>query len=177
MIRAKSLISILKKLDKCDTFVEVGVFSGKLTKKVLKSIPRIKTYYCIDPWEHYKEWDDSLFSEKWKKVNFGNIFNAFRDNIKGYEDKVKILRMTSMEALKQIQDESVDAVFIDGNHAYEYAKEDINGWIWKVREGGIISGHDYAEKYGVKQAVDETIKDVKIMDGKVWYKECEIEQI
>ena len=48
-----------------------------------------------------------------------------------------------MEAVKQFKDGSLDFVYIDGNHTFEYVINDIAEWSKKVRKGGIISGHDY----------------------------------
>jgi len=48
-----------------------------------------------------------------------------------------------MDALEDIPDESLDFVYIDGNHSLPYITQDIYEWNRKVRVGGIISGHDY----------------------------------
>lgn len=48
-----------------------------------------------------------------------------------------------MEAVKDFDDESVDFVYIDGNHEFKYVAEDICEWSKKVKKGGVISGHDY----------------------------------
>jgi predicted O-methyltransferase YrrM len=65
-----------------------------------------------------------------------------------------------MEAVKDFKDESLDFVFIDGNHQYSYVLEDITEWSKKVRSGGIVSGHDYFEflDNGVIRAVNEYVK-------------------
>jgi predicted O-methyltransferase YrrM len=65
--------------------------------------------------------------------------------------------MTSEEAAKQFPDESIDFVFIDGDHSYEGCAKDIDLWYPKLKEGGLLSGHDYRDgrNYGVKQAVHE----------------------
>ena len=54
-----------------------------------------------------------------------------------------VMQMFSTEALKYIPDKSLDFVYIDANHSFDYAMIDIIKWIEKVRTGGIISGHDY----------------------------------
>lgn len=36
-----------------------------------------------------------------------------------------------------------DMVFVDGDHSYEHAKEDIEIWLTNLRDGGIIAVHDY----------------------------------
>lgn len=66
-----------------------------------------------------------------------------------------------MEALSLIPDESLDFVYIDARHEYQYVKEDIEGWFKKVRVGGIVSGHDYVERegFGVIQAVSEFVNE------------------
>ena len=48
-----------------------------------------------------------------------------------------------MEAVEDFADESLDFVYIDGNHDFRYIAEDLAEWTKKVRIGGIISGHDY----------------------------------
>lgn len=48
-----------------------------------------------------------------------------------------------MEAVKDFTDNSLDFVYIDGNHQLQYVIEDITQWSKKLKVGGIISGHDY----------------------------------
>ena len=55
----------------------------------------------------------------------------------------------------------MDFVYIDARHDYESVLEDLNAWFHKVKPGGILAGHDYADgmlpqgDFGVKSAVDE----------------------
>jgi predicted O-methyltransferase YrrM len=73
-----------------------------------------------------------------------DVLSIFLSNMKelGLEDTVCTMVMTSKQAAKAIKDESLDLVFIDGNHGYSAVKEDIELWYPKVRQGGILSGHD-----------------------------------
>jgi predicted O-methyltransferase YrrM len=51
-----------------------------------------------------------------------------------------------------------DAVFIDGNHSYEYVKKDLDNFLPKVKEGGIIALHDAnfeGERYGTPRVLRE----------------------
>ena len=41
------------------------------------------------------------------------------------------------------EDNSIDAIYIDGNHSYEAVIEDIKNWSPKVKQGGLIIGDDY----------------------------------
>lgn len=52
-----------------------------------------------------------------------------------------------------------DAVFIDGNHSYEYVKKDLENYMTKVRPGGIIALHDAnfeGERYGTPRVIRES---------------------
>jgi len=53
----------------------------------------------------------------------------------------------------------VDAVFIDGNHSYEYVKKDLENYYSKVREGGIVALHDAnfeGDRYGTPRVLRES---------------------
>ena len=70
-------------------------------------------------------------------------FEEFKKNIrKARVDKVVIpIVKTSEEAAKNF-DKSIELVFIDGAHEYEFVKKDAELWIPKVINGGFIAFHD-----------------------------------
>jgi predicted O-methyltransferase YrrM len=63
--------------------------------------------------------------------------------ISGFEERALMLRMYSSQAAKLFPDGSLDFIYIDANHKYDYVKEDIELWWPKLKSGGMISGHDY----------------------------------
>ena len=54
----------------------------------------------------------------------------------------------------------IDMVYIDGDHAYESVKEDIELWVPWVKRNGFIAFHDYGTPHtpGVVEAVDEFVE-------------------
>src|SRR3990167_6747852 len=58
------------------------------------------------------------------------------------------IRDYSMNAVKDFEDNSLDFVYIDGDHCFESATNDIAEWSKKVRPGGIVSGDDYFKHKG-----------------------------
>jgi hypothetical protein len=54
--------------------------------------------------------------------------------------------MFSMQAVRKFSDNSLDFVYIDGNHALPWVMDDIVYWSEKVRPGGIVAGHDYIRR-------------------------------
>jgi len=64
--------------------------------------------------------------------------------------------MNSLESYKLFEDESIDFLFIDGDHKYETVKKELKFWYPKIKNGGTIGGHDFfAEGNQVKKAVEE----------------------
>ena len=134
---------------------EIGVCSGYYSEVLMNNIPGLKLY-CVDSWDKYmmykkfadREAHQSYFEHAVKKLAPYNC---------------EIIREYSMDAVKRFDDESLDFVYIDANHAYDFVKEDIREWAKKVRIGGIVSGHDYyvtrQGNRGVVDAVDEYIKE------------------
>jgi len=73
--------------------------------------------------------------------------------------------MTSLEAVSQFQDGSLDFVYLDGRHYRKAVLEDLNLWFPKLREGGLLAGNSYLDgvmPYGhfeVKSTVDAWLKN------------------
>lgn len=134
--------------------VEVGTDHGKYGEQLCAGIPGLRLT-CVDPWIPYTEGTNVHTQEE-----IDQIYKEAQDRLTKYD--TKIMKMTSMEAVRFVPDNSLDFVFIDGNHSYKNVKEDIEEWTKKVKPGGIICGHDYKEDkvndYGVIEAVNEYVE-------------------
>lgn len=135
---------------------EIGVFRGEYTEVLAKSGLDV---WAIDPWLAYPDYpyynkDD----EQWRE---DENYNITVERLKPYPN-VQIIRKTSMDALVHFEDNSLDAVYIDGNHSFKYVAEDICEWIKKVKPGGWICGHDYfygnPKKMHVRYVVDAYVE-------------------
>lgn len=64
-------------------------------------------------------------------------------------------------AVMDLEDESLDFVYIDGDHTYDFVMLDVILFSRKVRKGGIVSGHDYYEskRWSQKLKVTGAIND------------------
>jgi hypothetical protein len=113
---------------------EIGVYKGEYTKILASSGLEI---YAIDPWRIYRDYGNPR-GQKRLDFQYDHTCRYLSDC-----PNVKIVRKTSLEALEDFPDGSLDFVYIDGNHHFEYVAQDIVEWTRKVRKGGIVSGHDY----------------------------------
>ena len=71
------------------------------------------------------------------------------------DNRVVVLRKGSLEAVNEIEDNSLDFIYIDGNHNGDNPKNDISAWYKKMKPGGFMCGHDYKGYDSVRKAVDE----------------------
>jgi predicted O-methyltransferase YrrM len=142
---------------------EIGVRRGMYAKWLLVKIKGLKLF-LVDPYLVYDEYTELEFlKENAKKMMVDNEAKA-RSRLAKF-DRAEFIKKTSMDAINDFLDESLDFVFIDGNHDYQYVKDDIREWSKKIRKGGIISGHDYNYKpeiFGVGKAVDEWVEGNEI---------------
>jgi predicted O-methyltransferase YrrM len=112
---------------------EIGVRRGRFSMKLCQCNPDLELY-CIDPWAPYA-------GRKYTKQRQDAIYNQAIKNLTPYN--CKIIRKASMEAIKQFDDDSLDFVFIDGDHTFDHVCPDIIYWSNKVRSGGMVAVHDY----------------------------------
>lgn len=117
---------------------EIGVNFGEYGVVLCKAGLKM---YGIDCWENYKGYkrEGTYKSQKEKAEK----------NLKGLD--YTIIHKYSHEAAEDFEDDSLDFVYIDGNHTLPYVVQDIFLWERKVRHGGIIAGHDYANISGFRE--------------------------
>lgn len=127
---------------------EIGVDGGVYSAKLCEANPKLKLY-CIDPWD---------LNEGTSRERRIRKYAEAKERLKPYN--AKLIRKFSMDAVKDFKDGSLDFVYIDGNHNFDYVMQDIIEWSKKVKKGGIIAGHDYSDgaHVGVKDAVDLYVK-------------------
>ena len=120
--------------------VEIGVQQGEYAEVLCKAIPGLKLY-GVDPWKTYRGYREYVTQAKLD----GFIAEAC-DRLTTYDWQP--IRRFSMAAAEDFDANSIDFVYIDGNHDLQNVINDIAEWSKKVRPGGIISGHDYIKRKG-----------------------------
>jgi hypothetical protein len=129
-------LAILFKELNFTTGAEIGVWKGRYSEVLCRANPDLKLY-SIDPWD---------FRNFYETQAEGNtIYENAKNRLSSY--KCSIIRAFSMDAVQEIQDYSLDFVYIDGAHDFQNCTNDICEWSKKVKAGGIISGHDYGWWY------------------------------
>lgn len=125
---------------------EIGIRRGDSTVDFLK---RGCFVYMIDPWEDYPEYDE-------KNYDYSSDYQKTLGEIKFWDGHYQIFREKSSDCVNEIPDD-LDLIYIDGNHIYNFVKEDIANYWPKIKQGGWLTGDDYSMS-GVNDAVNEFIK-------------------
>ncbi len=148
-------------LQHCSKFIpensvtcEVGVAEGFFSQIILNSLTPSKIY-LIDLYQH-----SSPHNEYLPKNHFSYITEKFKNN-----SRVSIMKGNSWDVLNTLGPDSLDYLYIDGDHSYESVKKDIEAAYRVVKSGGVIQFNDYTTyspiesmRYGVLHAVNEFIQ-------------------
>ena len=132
------------------TVVEIGVRRGYNALNMYKQLD-IKKMYLVDPYCSYPNPDGRI-------LDFSSS-EAVAQKLVGNKPSVVFMKETSDVASLHIPD-NLDFVYIDGDHSYNAVKRDLFYWYPKVREGGILAGHDFNARHKeVCQAVTELVDE------------------
>lgn len=139
--------------------VEVGVLYGENAEKILQgwSCARL---FLVDP---YIPWPMEQYTDCTNTVNYDEARLKAMERLAVFDNKF-FIGETSEQASLMFKNESLDFVYLDGNHMLEQITKDIVLWWPKVKQGGVFGGHDYGDrdephyKCGVKTAVDRWCK-------------------
>lgn len=139
---------------------EVGVYLGVYSKVLLNTIPNLNLY-CVDCWSAVGSRSDRG-QRKYYRIAKTRLRQYRRSG------QAHLIKKWSMDAVRDFDNESLDFVYIDANHEFDFVMQDIIEWSKKVRPGGIVSGHDFYNnpRIGVIEAVRTYTKMHRI---KPWF--------
>lgn len=156
----------------CRDIAEIGVERGGLTHAILSAC-QLDSHFLIDPWRPYSGSGAGWYFNQPRFQKWAVWDDLYDYVVKCFGDRTTILRLPSLEAIQQFQSNSLDLVFIDGDHSYEAVTADIQAWLPILRDTGILAGHDYDAKEfpTVRQAVHDAFPDdiIRILPGFVWF--------
>lgn len=140
---------LLKSLPQGGIVAELGVDQGEYSELIYK-INKPKKLHLIDAWG----------SSRYNKQKQEQVETRFADQLGRKE--VEINLGLSTEVVNKFDDEYFDWMYIDTDHSYKVTKQELELWYPKVKQGGIIAGHDFIIgnwngmiRYGVIEAVQE----------------------
>lgn len=150
--------------------VEVGAYLGRSTAFLAVEVINSRKWpkvYVVDTWKGNLSEPDHM--HEMGKLG-GDAYPHFCKNMTKVLHVLTPMRMESVEAASTFVDGSIDFVFIDADHRYDWVRSDIDAWWPKVKPGGVLAGHDYDDQFpGVRQAVDESFSGQFEIRNKSWW--------
>ena len=96
----------------------------------------------IDPWRNLENWNKPANVDN---ESFQNFLDETKKKTDFASDKRIILRGKTTEVMNEIPDESLDFIYVDGDHTLRGITVDLLKAYPKVREGGWIAGDDFSQ--------------------------------
>jgi methyltransferase family protein len=154
---------LLRRLPKGSVGVEIGVWAGDLSAAILRAVRPVRLH-LLDPWAFAP---DESYEQAWyggaRAGSQAEMDEVYKRVLQRFETEIAdgavvIHRSTSADAAVGFEDASLDWVYVDGNHLYEYVRTDLELFAPKLRPGGLLAGDDYGAAGwwddGVRRAVD-----------------------
>lgn len=111
--------------------VEIGVFEGATSRRLIARMPAGGRIYCVDPF-----FPGRLGVAYGLWITRSQVRRARRRDV-----ECQIVRRLSHD-FAPTAPADLDLVFIDGDHRYEAVQRDWADWSAKVKVGGAIALHD-----------------------------------
>lgn len=161
-IKSENRAQFLQKMPKGGLAIEIGVWRGEFSRKILEVLEP-KKLYLIDPWKTFEDHDGAAFSGREEDETMDEIAATVAQM---YDAEIKskqviVIREMSAEALTKFNDETISFAYVDGDHSYEGVKADLAALMPKMAAGGIMAFDDYHRRGwwgdGVLRAIHEFI--------------------
>jgi len=148
--------------------VEIGVCLGSTTKSFLSNIPNIQKLYAVDNYPTYIDWNGTDMNEERQEL----MKQYAKDLLTPFGDRVKFCYESSAEFAKTLKEESLDFVFIDGDHSDEASYNDFCNYYPLVKKYGIFAGHDIvleSVRKSLERFLGENYSKAIMVSNNAWY--------
>ena len=115
---------------------EIGSWTGMSTCCIADAIKGYGKLFAVDNFKGSNESQSRVLGY----INIREILEKNLDRF-GVKDVVTVLEMSSNDCV--VPDKSIDFLFIDGDHRYTQFKRDLDTWLPRIKDDGIICGHDF----------------------------------
>jgi predicted O-methyltransferase YrrM len=124
-----------------DSIVEIGCYKGRSTHALASGCRG--HLYAVDPWDWKAWWDQEE----------GETYETFLRNMQEFSNLTPLRMLSAEAAASDLIPPMVDMVFIDGDHSFEVAMQDLT--LWAPRAKKLVAGHDlyHNECPGVEKAL------------------------
>lgn len=164
-------VELIRRMPAGSAGCEVGVFRGDFSNAILAT--HLGRLHLVDCWKHYPEYgrDSNNVDDIEQEKIYQGVLRRFDGEIRS--GRVIVHRKMSVEAaLTDFKEKSLDWVYLDSNHLYDFVLADLRIWSSRVKDGGFLCGHDWTDcpqardlNFGVQDAVKKFCEETS---WKLW---------
>jgi predicted O-methyltransferase YrrM len=140
---------LISSFPKGGTVAEIGVAAGGFAVPIFE-IARPSKLLLIDSWANGTGSRTPESDHETVKVAFAEQIAAGR---------VEVLQGISWDVVAELEDASLDWVYVDAGHDFDSVSRDLDAVRAKMKPGGIIAGHDFVRwgRFGGRLGVVEAV--------------------
>ncbi|MEY2924116.1 MAG: Synechococcus phage [Bacteroidota bacterium] len=166
-VSGRGLLPYIKQLKGELVGCEIGVCNGFTTEYLVKNILNIKTLYAVDNYPIYIDWNGTRLTEERQEESKRRCAKKLSQY-----SNITLVYKSSTEFAKSLDNDSLDFIFIDGDHSYKGVIEDIKNYWPKVKNNGVFAGHDI-NLASVRRAIKDSFSGmpnirVEIIENNGW---------
>jgi len=144
---------------------EIGVLRGKTLFYLLDHVPGLHMV-AVDQWEQLPLRPDEN-AETYIDFDMEYLRGEVARKAARYGGRCRVLCGGSVSMADYVDDDSLDFVFVDGDHTAAGVAGDIRAWAPKVKRGGAVLGHDN-DWSTVRRVIDELCPGWVDYGNSVW---------
>jgi len=155
--------------------VEIGVFGGWVSLHLAEiALKNNSQMYSIDVWEKLEigngnpippaQLAAAKYYMKQLRLNYENILDELKYS------NTTVICDSSLDAVTQFEDNSLDLIFIDGDHCKEHLYKELVLWYPKLKKNGALYGDDYNWE-GLPEAIHKFGSENNLdcyVGGRIW---------
>jgi hypothetical protein len=161
LLRERRRTLLLESMPRHGVCAEIGVWKGDFSERILR-VTQPRELHLVDPWRY------DAGSDQWHGTGSAGSqdrMDVIHDEVRRRFDgdpRVVIHRADSSACRELFADQSLDWVYVDGDHLYDAVLFDLWSLAPKVKPGGFMAGDDFLwgdeDGYPVLRAVAEFVR-------------------
>lgn len=155
--------ALLRHVPRNSVAAEIGVAYGRFTRAIMDTTAPAKLH-LIDAWKFQEKVelqnDSNNVGQDEQDRRYQGIVETYAADIAA--GRVTVHRAWSHQAAQEFPDGYFDWIYLDADHSYDSVKRDLEAFWPKIKEDGLLLGHDYMWHamipFGVVTAVNEFVE-------------------
>lgn len=169
-INGQSLVHLIGLyLPKNSIGVELGLWCAQTSCLIAQKCSNVAKIYGVDFYVPAMNTIENIFIGK-KEIEYAKSLAIHNIEFSGVSEKIEIIEDFSLNAVNNFNDNSLDFVFWDCPTTYDAVVLDLDAWYKKLKDGGIMSGHDWHLIKDIVISFKNTVvsKSEIIVNDNVW---------